>query len=246
MVRSSSLSSLFIAVVVFCGGWCQAQGAAEDAVVVAAEYDDDVQVVEIADPLEPVNRAFFHFNDKFYFWLLKPVSTGYAKVLPEPARVGVKNFFSNVATPVRFANCLLQGDWRGSASELERFAINTTVGVLGFADAAGDRFGLVKNDEDLGQTLGVYGLGGGIFINWPILGASNLRDSVGRVGDSFLNPWSYVFDSTGTQMLIRAEQTVNSTSLRLGEYEDFKESAIDPYISLRSAYEQMRQRKVQE
>jgi phospholipid-binding lipoprotein MlaA len=158
----------------------------------------------------------------------------------------VKNFFANVGTPVRAVNCLLQGDWRDSIVEVERFAINSTVGILGFDDAAADRFGIRQQNEDLGQTLGSYGIGSGLYINWPILGPSNLRDSIGMVGDSFLNPWNYAIDSTGTRVLIRTEQTVNATSLRLGEYEEFKESAIDPYISLRDAYEQMRQRKIEE
>ncbi len=222
--------------------------AQESAVVDYAdgpEYGEETEV-QVWDPLEPLNRAFFHFNDKFYLWVLKPVSTGYGTVVPEKARVGVKKFFTNAATPVRAVNCLLQGEWRDSVVEVERFAINTTVGFLGFGDAAADRFGIRRNDEDLGQTLGSYGIGSGLYINWPILGPSNLRDSVGKFGDAMLNPWNYAFDSTGTRLLIRAEETINATSLRLGEYEEFKESAIDPYISLRDAYEQMRQRKIEE
>ncbi len=203
-------------------------------------------VVHVNDPLEPLNRAFFTFNDKFYTWVLNPVSTGYARVLPQPARVGIRNFFSNVATPIRAVNSLLQGDWRESATELERFAVNTTVGVLGFDDAAADRFGIVKKSEDLGQTLGAYGIGSGIYINWPILGPSNLRDTVGMIGDSFLNPWNYAIDSSGARILIKAEDVVNNTSLRLGDYEEFKASAIDPYAAMRDAYEQMRRKKITE
>jgi phospholipid-binding lipoprotein MlaA len=232
-------------IITFSSFLAMAEENAVDEYADGPDYDNETQV-QAWDPLEPVNRAFFHFNDKFYFWILKPVSTGYAKIVPEQARVGVKNFFANVGTPARAVNCLLQGDWRDSIVEVERFAINSTVGILGFDDAAAERFGIRQENEDFGQTLGSYGIGSGLYINWPILGPSNLRDSIGMVGDSFLNPWNYAIDSTGTRVLIRAEQTVNAASLRLGEYEEFKESAIDPYISLRDAYEQMRQRKIEE
>ena len=89
--------------------------------------------VPIADPLEPFNRAMFHFNDKLYFWVLKPVAQGYNKVVPEPARVGVKNFFSNLGFPIRFVSRLLQADFKGAAAEFGRFAVNTLWGVGGFS-----------------------------------------------------------------------------------------------------------------
>ena len=123
-----------------------------------------------SDPLEPVNRAFFHFNDKLYFWVLKPVSKGYGKVVPPPARRGVRNFFSNITTPVRLVNCALQADVKGAWVETERFAINTTIGVAGFGDPARNRWNMEKHNEDFGQTLGRYGLGPSIYIDWPIIG----------------------------------------------------------------------------
>ena len=212
-------------------------GEARDVVLVA-------QPVAISDPLEPLNRAFFVFNDKLYFWVLNPVSSGYAKVLPQPARRGVNNFFSNVATPVRLVNCVLQAKFKGAWVELERFAINTTVGVAGFGDPARNWWDIAKGNEDLGQTLGCYGLGPSIYINWPILGPSCVRDTVGYVGDLFLDPVNYLVPNFACNAGVKAYDTVNDTSLRPGDYEDFKKAALDPYVALRDAYYQYRRNLV--
>ncbi len=198
------------------------------------------QPIAVSDPLEPVNRLFFHFNDTLYFWVLKPVSKGYSFIVPQSARRGVKNFFSNLATPVRLVNCLLQAEWEDSRVELKRFAINTTVGVAGLGDPARTRWDLEKRTEDFGQTLGRYGLGTSVYINWPVLGPSNVRDTVGYVGDLFLDPIHYLVPDFWHHMAIRSYETVNGTSLRIGDYEDFKEAAIDPYVSMRDAYYQYR------
>ena len=199
---------------------------------------------EIADPLEPFNRAMYHFNDKLYFWVLKPVARGYAKVVPESARVGVGNLFTNVSFPIRFVNCLLQANFTGAVSELGRFVVNTIWGMGGLLDPASSRdIDLVKRNEDFGQTLGVYGVGQGFFITWPILGPSSPRDTVGFVGDLFLHPFTYV-GSTELWLGVRAYDRVNDTSLSIGDYESLKEAAIDPYVALRDAYIQYRLKKI--
>lgn len=199
---------------------------------------------EIYDPLEPLNRAFFEFNDRLYFWVLKPISRGYKWVVPEPLRKGVKNFFVNILMPVRAVNCLLQGKPRRFGNELARFFINSTAGVGGLGDPAGKALKFEIYEEDLGQTLGVYGAGPGFFINWPVLGPSSVRDTLGLVGDSFLNPLNYILDSTKYNLAARGVKTVNSTSFRIGEYEALKEAAFDPYVSLRNAYHQNRQYEI--
>ena len=196
----------------------------------------------VRDPIEPFNRAIFVFNDKAYFWVMKPVAQAYAFVVPEPARVSVRNFFSNVTTPVRFVNNLLQGRIRDSGTELLRFAINTTVGILGLFDAAKQDFGISRRNEDLGRTLGVYGLGHGIYIVLPLLGPSSLRDAAGLVGDYFLDPVNYLEDFE-TALAVKAFKAENEISLRIGDYEDLKASAVDPYIALRDAYIQNRAKK---
>lgn len=199
----------------------------------------------IADPLEPFNRAMYHFNDKLYFWVLKPVARGYKKVVPETARVSVSNFFSNLAFPVRFVNCLLQANFRGAVTESGRFLVNTIWGIGGFLDPASSMdMKLLKQDEDFGQTLGVYGLGQGFYINWPIFGPSSPRDTIGMFGDFFLHPLSYLNVTGGTSTGIRAYDKVNASSLSIGDYESLKEAAIDPYVAIRDAYVQYRMKKI--
>jgi phospholipid-binding lipoprotein MlaA len=212
----------------------------------AEEELGEEEKATIADPLEPFNRAMYHFNDKLYFWALKPVARGYKLVVPEPARVGVKNFFSNLAFPVRFVSCLLQADFSGAAAELGRFAVNTIWGVGGLLDPSSNKdLNIPKRDADFGQTLGIYGVGQGFYIVWPVVGPSSARDSVGIVGDFFLYPVSYItpwYD----WLAVRAYEEVNDTSLRIGDYESLKEAAIDPYVALRDAYSQYRQKKIEE
>ena len=207
-----------------------------------AEGDEDL----VADPLEPINRAFFHFNDKMYFWVLKPVARGYKKVVPQSLRISIRNFFSNLSMPPRAVNCLIQGKVKGFGTEVLRFLLNSTLGVLGFGDPAKKTFNIDKQNEDLGQTLGSLGLSPGIYINWPFLGPSSLRDTVGLVGDAFLNPLNYILDTAKYNIGVRGYDQVNKTSLSIGEYESLKKAALDPYISLRDAYHQYRLEKVKE
>ncbi|RJR15621.1 MAG: VacJ family lipoprotein [Nitrospiraceae bacterium] len=197
----------------------------------------------IADPLEPVNRIVFHFNDKLYFWLLKPVATGYAAVLPEEIRMSVQNFFNNISAPVRIVNNLLQFKIKGAGNELLRFGINSTMGMLGLYDVARNELGMGINDEDFGQTLGVWGAGPGFFINWPFLGPSSLRDSVGYAGDYFLEPLNYLNPAV-SRLAVKAGDGVNSASLSIGDYEGIKKDAIDPYSAFRDIYYQYRKSKI--
>lgn len=204
------------------------------------------QKTEIADPLEPFNRAMYHFNDKLYFWVLKPVAQGYQKVVPEVVRIGVSNFFTNLAFPIRFGNSLLQADFNGATTELGRFLLNTLCGIGGLFDPAShEEINLAKQERDLAQTLGSYGLGQGIFINWPILGPSSPRDTAGLVGDLFLHPLTYINPwYAGTA--IKGSGKVNDASFRIGDYESLKDAAIDPYVAIRDAYVQYRAHRVKE
>jgi phospholipid-binding lipoprotein MlaA len=213
------------------------------------DYLDDIaeeEKVVIADPIEPFNRAMYDFNDKLYFWALKPVAQGYKFIVPEVARVSVKNFFSNLRFPARFVNCLLQADLSGAATEFGRFTINTVWGIAGLMDpSSGNELNLQKQDTDLGQTLGFYGVGHGFYIIWPILGPSSPRDSADIVGDYFLYPVSYL-EPFYVSFAAKAYEEVNSTSLRIGDYESLKNAAIDPYVAIRDAYAQYRMKKVKE
>ncbi len=205
----------------------------------------DAGVVHVADPVAPLNRALFYFNDKLYFWVLKPVAKGYKYVVPTPVRVGVKNFFYNLITPVRLANCVLQGKFRSAGVEIQRFVINSTAGMLGFADLAQNNPDLTAGEEDLGQTFGSYGVGNGFYIVWPFLGPSTLRDTVGMAGDLFLNPANYVRPAEAA-IGITAYEKVNNTSFHIGDYEAIKEASLDPYSAIRDAYVQYRNKKIKE
>ena len=220
-------------------------GAASNNDFDLLEDDFAEQTVEIYDPLEPFNRTMYHVNDTLYFWVVKPVTHVYIGVFTEPARIGIRNFFSNIATPVRFVNCLLQGKGEGADTELRRFAINTTIGILGIGDPALDKYGLEPVREDLGQTLAVYGLGDGFYIVWPLLGPSTARDSVGKIGDWFLYPVSYV-EPKEAAIGIAAVRYTNESSFYIGEYEAFKSMTIEPYVGMREAYIQYRHKQIQE
>jgi len=202
-------------------------------------------VVHVADPIEPFNRAMYHFNDKFYFWILKPVAQGYKFLVPTPLRTGVKNFFYNLITPVRMVNCILQGKFYSAGTEFTRFVINSTVGMLGFVDPAQNYPMLKAKEEDLGQTFGNYGIGNGFYIVWPFLGPSTLRDTVGMAGDLFLNPVNYVRPAEAA-LGITAYEKVNTTSFYIGDYEAIKEASLDPYSAIRDAYIQNRKKKTKE
>lgn len=208
--------------------------------------DDAVSSPEVADPLEPVNRFFFRFNDILYLRVIRPVATGYQAVVAEDVRLCVRNFFANLSFPVRLVNILLQGKGRAASIELARFLTNSTVGAAGLGDPARD-FGLKESDEDLGQTLGIYGLGTGIYLNWPVIGPSTVRDSIGLIGDTFLEPLTYLTAGhPGAAVGFYAGERLNNASFTLGDYELFKETALDPYAAMRDLYLQFRQGRIRE
>lgn len=208
----------------------------------------EMEGMTIADPIEPWNRAMYHFNDKFYFWVLKPVTQAYQYVIPEGFRMIFSNFYENIKAPVRIVNHLLQGKPRRAGVELERFVINSTMGAAGLRDCAAECFGITGRDADFGQTLGKYGTGFGFYIVWPFLGPSSPRDTVGFVADMFLKPTTYVGSewSTTERVGLTAHERVNYTSFHIGDYELLKHSAVDPYVSMRDGYVQYRTKAIKE
>lgn len=200
----------------------------------------------IADPLEPLNRIFFHFNDKLYYWVLKPVAKVYSAITPEGVQISVRNFFDNLRAPMRVVNSLLQGQIKDASIEVARFGLNSTVGILGFGDFAKDVFELRSTREDTGQTLGYYGAGGLFYINWPFLGPSNFRDSLGMIGDAYLHPFMYLDADWEVLVGVQAFEKVNDTALTMGDYELFTETALDPYSAVKNAYQQHRNGLIKE
>lgn len=210
------------------------------------DYLDDTEPnVTVADPLYWVNRAVFEFNDKLYFWALKPVAQGYKAVVPTPVRQGIRNFLHNLESPVRIVNCFLQGKMEASASEMCRFVYNTTFGILGFWDPAKDYPHLNPPEEDLGQTLGLFGIGNGIYLVLPFLGPSTLRDTAGRCGDFFGTYTAYIRPDA-LAWAMKGEDAVNDLSFRIGQYEEIKDAAIIPYVSFKDGYIQYRNKKIQQ
>ena len=207
------------------------------------DFEEEFETIEtISDPFESYNRFFYKFNDKLYFYLLKPVAKQYGVILPERARISVQNFFLNLYTPVRFINSGLQGDTNGAFNELSRFTINTTLGIAGFFDPAKSLFKLEMQEEDFGQTLGCF-TGPGFYVNNPFQGPSSLRDSIGSIVDLFIVPSYYVLVNSPLYYTAGAKiiEVINRNSLTLGEYEELKRAALDPYIALRDGYFQYRE-----
>jgi phospholipid-binding lipoprotein MlaA len=202
----------------------------------------------IADPLEPWNRAMYHVNDKLYFWLLNPAAKGYSHVVPEDVRGLFTNFYENIKAPVRVVNNLLQGKPGYAGTELARFLINSTVGVGGLRNCAKECFGINGRDADFGQTLGKYGLGFGFYLVWPFLGPSSPRDTVGWAADRALTPTAYVSSGwlSPVSVGLYAHEKVNYISFHLGDYETLKGAAIDPYVAMRDAYIQYRQKLIEQ
>ena len=216
-----------------------------DSDKVSSDSDaEETPVAVIADPFEPLGRVAFQINDKLYFWALKPVTQAYKAVVPEPLRIGVRNFFYNLTGPVRIGNCLLQARFRCVGTETAGFLLNSTVGLAGFLDAAKDAK-LQKEFADFGQTLGVWGFTPGFYIHWLYFGPSSLRETFGFVGDLGLDPRTYLFKEA-VFILLKPAELVSDASFRIGDYEDLKEAALDPYVALKDAYLQYRENKVKQ
>ncbi|MCL5884689.1 MAG: VacJ family lipoprotein [Deltaproteobacteria bacterium] len=216
----------------------------EEADLREPSFGEESPPVTIHDPIEPVNRGIFYVNDKLYRWIFKPVAKGYRYIVPEGVRTAVRNFFLNLGTPIRFVNTLLQGKFKGTGTELARFGINTTIGLAGFFDVA-KRFDLVRKEEDTGQTLGVYGLGHGMYIVLPILGPSSARDAVGFVVDKFLDPLTYISPPEAA-IGANAVRSETDLSFRIEEIDELTGAAVDPYVAVRDAYSQSREKRVKE
>jgi len=153
--------------------------------------DDDDGVLDEPDPLEPLNRVTFGFNRIIDGLLLKPIATLYETVVHDTAKEAVRNVVSNAFEPVGAINHTLQGEGERAASTVTRFVINTTVGFFGLMDAASG-MGLPKATTSMNETFATWGIGTGLYFVLPILGPSSLRDTAGRVGDYFSNPFYYI------------------------------------------------------
>ena len=199
---------------------------------------------KIKDPLQPMNRGFYHFNDKFYLWIIKPVSKGYTKVVPRPVRTCVRRFFGNVEYPIHLVNNLLEGKMKAAGVETGRFVVNSTVGVAGLFDPA-TRWELKAHPANFDQTLGFYGLGPWIYLDLPFFGPSSARGGAGLAADAMLSPWMY-FVGPAVSFSVAGYDGVNEASFKMKEYDTLKKTTLDPYVAMRSAYYETRAEVVKE
>jgi len=194
--------------------------------------------VQKPDPLEPVNRKVFAFNEGLDKVVLKPTASAYKAVVPSPARTGISNFFSNLAEPWSAVNLMLQGRFKEGVSDLGRFGTNTTVGVLGFVDFASN-WGMPRHGEEFGRTLGTWGVGTGAYLVLPLFGPSDVRDAAALPVDSFGSPLGYV-SNVPARNTLTALKAVDKRAQFLDAGRLVDEISLDKYTFVRDAYLQRR------
>jgi phospholipid-binding lipoprotein MlaA len=193
------------------------------------------------DPLEPMNRAIFDFNDKAYTYVLFPVADAY-NALPTPARTGVHNVIFNLNEPVVFMNKTLQGDASSAGETVARFLVNTVFGFGGLIDVASHNKLVEARAGDFGATLYHYGVGEGPYLVLPLFGPSNPRDGIGMAADGFADPWGYVllYTTYPEQFGVAFGKGIDQLGGRANDYREAKRTSLDFYAYLRSSYRQNR------
>ncbi len=200
------------------------------------------------DPLEPTNRVFYKINNALDEAILKPAAKAYEFVLPEPVRTGIHHMLGNLGTPVQLSNDMLEGKPRRAGDTTMRFLINTTVGVLGFFDVA-KGWGYPDHDADFGMTLAAWGVGPGPYLYLPVLGPNDPRDFAGFGVDIAMDPFTWVGQGVAVQVLGYSKWALNALDQRsrlLGDIDNIKKTALDPYATFRSLYRQHRQSQIEE
>ena len=201
---------------------------------------------------EKTSRAIFKFNMAVDDVILEPIAKGYNK-LPDPLKKGTNNFTSNIGTLLSIPNNILQGNLKQLGHSVGSFAVNSTIGVLGFLNPA-EKIGLKPNKEDVGQTLGSYGIGPGCYFVLPILGPTTARDSIGLLADTFVDPFAHVtlrdnelLSSSGNAMdyySVKATTAVDFRAKNETNFESLEKNSIDLYSSFKSIYLQDRENKI--
>lgn len=242
------------------GDWQKSSRAVPKGLLLAQDQktEEDLRSLEkdlelpeqqiVSDPLYGFNKAIFYVNDKLYFWVLKPTARAWKAVVPQVARESLKNFLYNLRFPQRFVSSLLQGKGEKAQAELDRFLLNSTVGIAGLLNPAKQHDSLNPAAEDLGQTFGVWGVGNGFYLVLPVLGPTTLRDGIGTVGDIFLDPIYWISREVNNIWVMGGFYTgeaINDVSFRIGDYEAIKAAALDPYIAVRDGYIQNRRAAVE-
>jgi len=201
---------------------------------------------------EKLSRGIYKFNKGFDKAILRPIARGYNK-LPDPIKKGTGNFTSNLATLLTVPNHILQGQWKEAIESTASFAINSTVGILGFGNPAA-KMGLKNQQEDVGQTLGAYGFGGGCYFVLPILGPTTIRDSVGMVADSLVDPFAHVtirekelIGVSGSKIdyfSVKGASAVDFRADNMTNLDSLEKNSLDEYAALKSLFLQNRTKKI--
>lgn len=234
--RSRILASLGCALI---ASGAAAESSGIDTVGDTANYGG------VYDPWEGFNRAIFAFNEWADRWVAEPVATVWDFAMPEALQLGIDNFFENLSFPRRFVNDWLQGKPRKAGEDLGRFLLNSTFGVAGLFDPAVTHGWLPRNDEDFGQTLGVWGVPAGPYLVLPLLGPSNPRDTGGLLVDGYLAPERY-FIPFSASIGLTSTELVNTRALNLEEIAAERAAAFDFYAAVRRAYIQFRDNGVRD
>ena len=196
---------------------------------------------EIYDPIEPINRAIFSFNNIADRVVLEPIAKGYKK-LPSPIQSGVSNFLSNLRAPLVVVNQILQGQGENAVQSTGRFFVNSTIGLFGLIDVA-DRIGLEEKEEDFGQTLATWGAGDGFYIVLPLFGPSNLRDTTGMFITMVTDPINAYAVTEGEAWIVPMRTAANAVDQRskiIDEVNALRDNSVDYYAAVRSSYYQNR------
>ncbi|CAO3434109.1 MlaA family lipoprotein [Azospirillum doebereinerae] len=205
--------------------------------------DSGADAYAVSDPLEGVNRVVFGFNDVVDTVALRPAAEVYVTIVPDPVRDSIHSFIDNLMSPIYIANNLLQGDFEGAGHATGRFLTNTVLGAGGIADVA-TAAGIPNKPEDFGQTLAVWGVGSGPYLVLPLLGPSNLRDTVGYGVDTVGDPiriWAYANDHKTLSYVRTGVSAVDARSQVLQSVDDLRRNSLDFYATVRSLYQQRRQ-----
>ena len=233
-------AAALLMIVLLTGSGCATRPPATDPEAVA-----DYQANN--DPLEPTNRFLYRVNDILDTTVLRPAAQGYRYVVPSVVRRSIGNALRNVASPVVFANDVLQGHPRYATETVTRFVVNSTAGVGGLFDVADDLGLPPHRGANFATTLGVWGVGEGPFLFLPLLGPSNVRDAGGYAGNVLLDPFTWV-SFGGVSALEGSRFGVGAVDTReqlLDPVDQIKRDSLDPYATFRSAYRQSRAAEIE-
>lgn len=240
IVRAMRLFAVLLPLLWLSG--CASTSSDNGGLVSGAEASVESAQIENIDPYESFNRKVYQFNSDFDKALGKPVAQAYVRYIPGGVRTSVSNFFSNLWEPSSMLNALLQGKVSKAVSTATRFFLNSTVGVLGLFDVA-SKLGVMEQEEDLGQTLAVWGIADGPYLMMPFLGPTNVRDFTGLVTEWYTTDLVPILFEDEAWVAIVGLRLLDSRASVLG-LDETLELQIDPYIFLREGYRQSRMTQI--